>query len=130
MECTKEELYQVGCNQKKILYLILCGFALNILWWHMLGVLFWLLQLVYTIIAIVFVFQFGTSLKIGQVAMIGILILLFIPLVGLLTLLILNGKATRLLREGGIRVGLMGASRENLEKLKMKATESAPETTE
>ncbi len=129
MEFTKEELYQVGCNQKKILYLILCGIAISILW-PMIGGLFWTIQLIYTIITLIFVFQFGTSLKIGLAAMICILVLLFIPLIGLLTLLILNGKATRLLREGGIRVGLMGASPENLQKLKAETEEEPPKAAE
>ena len=40
--------------------------------------------------------------------LLGLLIL--IPLVGLLVLLLINGKATRILRENGIRVGLLGAN--------------------
>jgi ABC-type enterochelin transport system permease subunit len=36
-------------------------------------------------------------------------ILTFIPLVGLIVLLIVNGKATNVLRQNGITVGLMGA---------------------
>ena len=33
----------------------------------------------------------------------------FIPLIGLIVLLVINGKATKLLRENGYKVGLMGA---------------------
>lgn len=42
---------------------------------------------------------------------VGILwgVLVLIPCVGLLVLLTINGKATRLLKQNGIRVGLMGA---------------------
>jgi hypothetical protein len=36
-------------------------------------------------------------------------VLALIPLVGLIVLLIVNGKATKILREHGVRVGLMGA---------------------
>jgi hypothetical protein len=43
--------------------------------------------------------------------LIGILLglLIVIPLVGLLVLLLVNGKATRILRQNGIKVGLLGA---------------------
>ena len=56
------------------------------------------------------VFVFMLSLAIYSTA-VGILlgILTLIPLLGLLVLLMVNGKATTLLRQHGIRVGLMGA---------------------
>ncbi len=56
------------------------------------------------------VFVFMLSLALYGTA-VGILlgILTLIPVVGLLVLLIVNGKATTLLRAHGIRVGLMGA---------------------
>lgn len=38
-------------------------------------------------------------------------ILMFIPLVNLITLFVLNAKATRALREAGLRVGFFGANR-------------------
>ena len=42
----------------------------------------------------------------------GILLglLTFIPCIGLLVLLIVNGKATRVLKENGFKVGLLGAN--------------------
>jgi hypothetical protein len=39
-----------------------------------------------------------------------LVVLMVIPLVGLVTLVILNSRATKALRAGGYRVGLMGAS--------------------
>jgi hypothetical protein len=42
---------------------------------------------------------------------------MFIPLIGLIILVILNGRATRLLRKYGIRVGLVGAYSEDLYRL-------------
>jgi len=36
---------------------------------------------------------------------------MFVPLVGLITLLVLNAKATNRLREAGYQVGLLGARR-------------------
>jgi hypothetical protein len=56
------------------------------------------------------VFVILLAIKLYKVA-IGILlgILTFIPCVGLLVLLMVNGKATAILRQNGVRVGLLGA---------------------
>ncbi len=71
--------------------------------------LFAILGLGVNIVASVFVFMlaikiYGTGLGIT----LGILTL--IPCLGLLILLIVNGKATALLRAGGLKVGLLGAT--------------------
>jgi hypothetical protein len=57
------------------------------------------------------VFVFLLSTKVYGVA-IGVLLglLTFLPCIGLLVLLIINGKATTILRNNGHRVGLLGAS--------------------
>jgi len=56
------------------------------------------------------VFVFLLAIKVYSTAL-GILlgILTLIPCLGLIVLLIVNGKATGVLRQNGIRVGLMGA---------------------
>jgi hypothetical protein len=57
------------------------------------------------------VFVFMLCLTVYNTTM-GIIlgILTLIPLIGLLVLLIVNGKATKLLQEHGIKVGLLGAN--------------------
>ena len=57
------------------------------------------------------VFVFLLAIKVYG-APLGVLlgILTLIPCVGLLVLLIVNGKATSVLRQNGIRVGLLGAN--------------------
>lgn len=58
--------------------------------------------------ATVFVFMLAIALySTGVGIVLGILTM--VPLVGLIVLLIVNGKATNVLREHGIQVGLMGA---------------------
>lgn len=60
------------------------------------------------ITATVFVFMLAIALyNTGVGVLLGILTL--IPLVGLIVLLIVNGKATNVLRAHGVRVGLLGA---------------------
>ena len=60
------------------------------------------------ITAVVFIFMLSITLyNTGTGVVLGILVL--IPVVGLIVLLVVNGKATKTLREHGIKVGLMGA---------------------
>ncbi len=55
-------------------------------------------------------FVFRLAIKVyGSVVGILLGILTLIPLLGLLILLIINGKATSILKANGIRVGMMGA---------------------
>lgn len=67
-----------------------------------------LVVLVVMLVATVFVFLLATKLY-GAVAGILLGILTLIPLIGLLVLLIVNGKATQTLKDNGISVGLLGA---------------------
>ena len=65
--------------------------------------------LVVDIVAVVFVFLLTTKLYgVGVGILVGILTL--IPCVGLITLLVVNAKATTILRAAGLKVGLLGAS--------------------
>ena len=58
--------------------------------------------------AVVFVFLLTTKLYgIGIGLLLGFLTL--VPCVGLITLLVVNGKATTILKEAGLKVGLLGA---------------------
>ena len=50
----------------------------------------------------------------GMAKMILLTIVMLIPFIGVIALLVVNGKATRILRDHGIRVGLMGAKASDL----------------
>jgi hypothetical protein len=66
--------------------------------------LFLLVPVVFVVFVILLAIKlYGT----GVGVVLGILTLL--PLIGLLILLIINGKATRTLKENGLKVGLLGA---------------------
>jgi hypothetical protein len=64
--------------------------------------------LVAVLVGAVFVFLLAIKVY-GTVLGIVLGILSLIPLVGLLVLLMVNGKATSVLKQNGIRVGLLGA---------------------
>jgi hypothetical protein len=60
------------------------------------------------IVAAIFIFKLALRIySTGQGVMLAILTL--IPVIGLVSLLVVNTKATRTLRENGIPVGLLGA---------------------
>jgi hypothetical protein len=108
----REDLRSVAKFQKGILVCILiylvaviCQLAVPVALLPLVGIGL----LVTIIVGAVFVFLlaikvYGSGLGI----LFGILCLL--PLIGLIVLLIVNGKATSVLKQNGIRVGLMGAN--------------------
>ena len=57
----------------------------------------------------VFVFMLAMAVY-NNAAGIVLGVLTLVPILGLIVLLIINGKATSILRQHGIKVGLMGAS--------------------
>jgi hypothetical protein len=63
------------------------------------------------VMSLVGIFRVGSGMGFGVAAKILLVILMFVPLANLITLLVLNSRATKLLREAGYTVGLMGASR-------------------
>jgi hypothetical protein len=67
-----------------------------------------LAMLTTNVVAMVFVFQLTTKLY-GTAIGIVLGILVLMPCAGLITLLIVNSKATALLRANGLKVGLLGA---------------------
>jgi hypothetical protein len=68
-----------------------------------------LLAVAVSVAAAVFVFMLALSVY-NTAAGIVLGILTLVPLIGLIILLIINARATRILRQHGIRVGLMGAN--------------------
>jgi len=67
------------------------------------------------IIQIYFIYKLAGAVR-SSTAWIYI-ILAFIPLIGLLALLHINGKATKILQANGIKVSLMGARMTDIEKM-------------
>jgi hypothetical protein len=60
------------------------------------------------VVASVFVFQLAMHLY-GRATGIVLGVLTLIPVLGIITLLVLNAKATSTLRQHGVKVGLLGA---------------------
>lgn len=101
---------QVASAQKLIIYSILAYFAAAAIRASMgpIGVLVGLGALV---MGLVGTYRLCSGLGYSMATRIILMVLMFLPLVGLIVLLVLNSKATGRLRAAGYRVGLLGASR-------------------
>lgn len=71
--------------------------------------LFPVIIVVVVLAGMMFAVRLAISLE-GRNAAIVYAILLLVPVVGLFAMLVLNRRATRLLRQAGLRVGLLGVS--------------------
>lgn len=108
---SREDLRGVAKSQKGILVCILIylaavigQFAIPVELRPVLGIGI----LIVGITSTVFVFMLAMKVySTGVGVMLGILTL--IPCIGLIVLLIVNGKATEILKQNGIKVGLLGA---------------------
>ena len=82
-----------------------------------LATLLYFLNVIYYMIAFC---MLRTAQK-GNIAVTILLaILLLLPLISLITLLFVNGKATNILQSAGLKVGLMGVSKPDLDEFKNK----------
>ena len=108
-----EEIVRVAKNQTALLYCVLANLLVYLVgaWLRPLMPLAWVAIF---ICSIVFFVKLRLAMKKGLPLTIIAVILLFIPLVGLLTLLINSAAATKILRSAGLRVGLMGVSSSEL----------------
>jgi hypothetical protein len=101
---------KVASGQKLVIYAILFNFvtlALQVA----IGPIAGLVGIVALVLSLIGIFRIGSGMGFSIVVKILLVVLMFVPLVNLITLLILNGRATKRLREAGYTVGLMGASR-------------------
>jgi hypothetical protein len=107
-----QDVRAVAVYQKGILVCILIQLLANVAWFMVpepLKLIVLLGSLSVGIAGVVFVFMLATKVYgTGLGILLGILT--FPPCIGLIVLLIVNGKATKILQQNGHRVGLLGAS--------------------
>lgn len=104
---TDKELCDIANGQKAVIWLI--PFSLAAILVPFFG------QIVMGIFSLIFVYKLAVALK-SKVAWLWC-ILMFIPIISMISLCILNGKATSVLKNAGIKVGLMGANKKQMEKV-------------
>jgi hypothetical protein len=103
-------IQQVADGQQMIIYAILIYFATTVLI-RMMGPIAGVLAVAAVVLGFIGVLQLakGLGMPMGTRVLLGFLIL--VPVVSLLTLLVLNSRATSRLRAAGYTVGFFGASK-------------------
>ena len=104
------DIEAIAGGQKLVIYAILVYF-LAVASQAAIGQLGLLIGLVSLGLSIAGIIKLRAGMKFSTVTQIICVVLMFVPLVGLLMLLVLNSKATKRLQAAGYRVGLLGASK-------------------
>jgi len=104
------KLELVASGQRLVIYAILVDLAAVILKIVVDPALL-SLSLVGLALSLFGIYRLSTGLAMSTANKVVVVICMFIPLVSLVTLLVLNSKATKALRTAGYRVGLLGASK-------------------
>lgn len=111
----REKMRRVAKYQQWVLYALLANIVINIMVMSTRGadpavaVSLGVLALVIVVITMFAVFRLTNELY-NVVAAVCCAVLMIVPCISLLTLLIVNGKATTFLQQRGVKVGLMGAN--------------------
>lgn len=103
------QLDKVASGQKLVIYAVIVNFIASSQ--GKLPMLATTLAVVALVMAIMGILRLATGLRLSAAAKTLTVLATFIPLVNIIVLLILSSKATKLLREAGFTVGLLGASR-------------------
>ncbi len=105
-----QPIEKVASGQKLIIYAILVQF-LTIGLQAAFGEIAGLVGIIAVVMSLVGMFRLASGLSYSTGAKIVLVLLLLVPLIGLITLLVLNSHATKALRAAGYKVGLLGAHR-------------------
>ena len=110
---------ELAKGQRALLLGVLADIVLAILWWVVpsLFLLLGFAELVVTIVMILNSWRVAKALGWSTVGGIIACVLLFFPCLSLITLLVLICKATKELRQYGLRVGLLGVSSDDINRL-------------
>jgi hypothetical protein len=101
---------KVASGQKLIIYAILVNFltvGLQVAFGHIAG----LVAIIAVVLSVIGIFRLASGLGYSVGIKILLVVLMFVPLINIITLLMLNSSATKALRAAGFKVGLLGARR-------------------
>lgn len=101
---------EIASGQKLVIYAILVNFATIVLQ-VVVGRIAGLLGIASLVMSVVGIIRVGRGMGFGRGSRMLLVVAMFVPLVNLITLLVLNARATTLLRNAGYKVGLLGASK-------------------
>lgn len=122
MDFTNQELARIAKEQKFLLSIVAANIILFILIMHSsLGLGAVIVQVISAILNIIAVVSLIMSMKKSFLTGLCISILTIPPFVGILVLLIVNGRATKILKNHNIKVGLFGAGKKAIAELEREA---------
>ena len=105
-----EDIQRVASGQKLIIYAILLNLVtIAIAFVLPVPIIAILLNLASLVMSIIGIVRLGRGLGMAVVSRVLLVLLMFVPLINVITLLVINSRATRRLRDAGYTVGLMGA---------------------
>jgi hypothetical protein len=131
-------MLEIARRQKAILYLILINLVLILGWIGMVAaspemraavaiVTLWIVSLAAKIISAVLIYRLAKALR--RIAW-AYAVAALVPWLDLICLLVINWMATRALRQAGLHVGLMGARRIELQRLRPDSPAEVPRQTQ
>jgi hypothetical protein len=104
------EIERVMSGQKLVIYSVLANLG-AVLLQGFLGAPGFLITLAALAFSLYGVLRLAGGLGMRLASKVLLAMLMFLPLINLITLLVVNARATRVLRDAGYKVGLLGASR-------------------
>ena len=109
----KGEIVQIARRQSALLYCVLAR-ILIVLVGGVLGALWPVASLAVAVCTVVCLVRLRMAMKKSLLLTVILAILLFVPLIGLIILVVNTVAATKILRGAGLKVGLMGVSASEL----------------
>jgi hypothetical protein len=105
----------VGTAQRFVLWTLLAAIVVNVLplVYRPLAPYAWVIWLVVPL-QLYAIIRLANALQLSMAGVVVCALLMFLPVINLITLVVLNGKATAVLRRANIPVGFMGARESDL----------------
>ena len=128
-----QDIQQVAVYQRRLLFLMaaLCVFSLFITFpgarfQQGTSILILVVAVLLSATSVILVLRIVRAMGGSLVAQSVVAVLMFVPWVSVIALLVVNHKATKMLRSRGLRVGLMGVSKQELEKFEVSSGDFHP----
>ena len=109
---TVNEIYKIAKYQRYIILAILLNLIISVLAYFVPPLA--ILSLVISLAILILFILFSNAIKNSVIVTIICAILMFVPIISLILLLIITSRATAILRNAGLKVGLLGVSKQDL----------------
>ena len=110
---TVNEIYKIAKYQRYIILAILLNLIISVLAYFVPTLA--ILSLVISLAILILFILFSNAIKNSVIVTIICAILMFVPIISLILLLIITSRATAILRNAGLKVGLLGVSKQDLQ---------------